>query len=143
MTKFYNSNIDEVIKEMGTSPSSGLTDQEVKARQERYGLNQLTTKKKKLFLSMFLSQFKSFMILILLVAAIVSGVVGVMEGEGLVDTFVILGILVLNAFIGAYQEKKAESSLEALKNLSAPETKVLRDGSVQQVPSRELVPGDI
>lgn len=143
MTKFYNSNIDEVIKEMGTSPSSGLTDQEVKARQERYGLNQLTTKKKKLFLSMFLSQFKSFMILILLVAAVVSGVVGVMEGEGLVDTFVILGILVLNAFIGAYQEKKAESSLEALKNLSAPETKVLRDGSVLQVPSRELVPGDI
>jgi len=143
MTKFYNRHIDDIIKEMGTSPFSGLTDQEVKARQERYGLNQLTSKKKKSFLSMFLSQFKSFMILILLVAAVVSGVVGVMEDEGLVDTFVILGILVLNAFIGAYQEKKAESSLEALKNLSAPETKVLRDGSVQQVPSRELVPGDI
>ena len=69
--------------------------------------------------------------------------VGVMEGEGLLDTFVILGILILNAFVGAFQERKAETSLEALKNLATPLTKVLRDGAVREVPTRELVPGDI
>jgi Ca2+-transporting ATPase len=66
-----------------------------------------------------------------------------MQGEGLLDTFVILGILILNAIVGAYQERKAESSLEALKNLTAPETKVLRDGTITEIPTRELVPGDI
>lgn len=92
---------------------------------------------------MFLYQFKSFMIIVLLVAAAVSGVVGVLEDEGLVDTFVILGILIVNALIGAIQEKKAESSLEALKQLAAPLSKVLRDGAVTEVSTRELVPGDI
>ena len=92
---------------------------------------------------MFMAQFKSFMIIILLIAAAISGVVGVMEGEGLLDTFVILGILILNAFVGAYQERKAESSLEALKSLAAPITKVLRDGIITEIPTRELVPGDI
>jgi Ca2+-transporting ATPase len=66
-----------------------------------------------------------------------------MEGEGLLDTFIILGILILNAFIGAYQENKAESSLEALKKLSAPNTMVVRDGESKDVPTNELVPGDI
>ena len=92
---------------------------------------------------MLLEQFKSFMIIILLIAALISAIVGITEGEGLLDTFIILGILILNAFIGAYQEKKAENSLDALKNLAAPETKVLRDGIVSVIPSRELVPGDI
>ncbi len=92
---------------------------------------------------MFFEQFKSFMIIILLIAAVISGVVGVMEGEGLLDTYVILGILVLNAFVGAFQERKAETSLEALKSLAAPLTKVLRDGVIKEVLTRELVPGDI
>ncbi len=91
----------------------------------------------------FLEQFKSFMIIILLIAAAISGVVGVMEGEGLLDTYVILGILIVNAFVGAFQERKAETSLEALKSLAAPLTKVLRDGVIKEVLTRELVPGDI
>ena len=143
MTQFYKHSINEILAHFKTDATTGLTSEEVKQRLEEYGYNQLTSKHKKSFLRIFIAQFKSFMIIILLIAAAISGVVGVMEGEGLLDTFVILGILMLNAFIGAFQERKAESSLEALKNLAAPETKVLRDGVISVVSTRELVPGDI
>lgn len=143
MNNFYNLSVEETFSQLKSNLTEGLTTQEVKQRLLEHGYNQLEVKGKKNFLKMFFGQFKSFMIIILLVAAIISGIVGVMEGEGLIDTFVILGILVLNAFIGAYQEKKAESSLEALKSLAAPETKVLRNGSVSVIATRELVPGDI
>ncbi len=140
---YYNTPIEEVLNQFLVAVDKGLSAEEVKRRLDQYGYNQLTAKGKKSFLGMFFAQFKSFMIIILLIAAAISGVVGVMEGEGLFDTFIILGILVLNALIGAYQEKKAESSLEALKNLAAPNSKVMRDGEVKEIPSRELVPGDI
>lgn len=143
MVPFYRQSINDILTHFTASVSEGLTSEEAGSRLDEFGYNQLDSKKKKSFFIMFLAQFKSFMIIILLIAAAVSGVVGVMEGEGLLDTFVILGILILNAFIGAFQERKAESSLEALKNLTAPSTKVLRDGAVQEVPTRELVPGDI
>lgn len=143
MKAFYNQNISEVIDELKSSVAHGLSSQEAKKRLEEYGYNQLSSKGKRTFLQMFLAQFKSFMIVILLIAAAVSGVVGVMEGEGLMDTYIILGILLVNAIIGAAQERKAESSLEALKNLSAPLTKVFRNGVVSEIATRELVPGDI
>ena len=143
MTPFYNKSINAILEHFKVSQETGLFSDEVNKRIEEFGYNQLQSKKKKSFLQMFLAQFKSFMIVILLIAAIVSGVTGVMNGEGLLDTFVILGILVLNAFIGATQESKAESSLEALQNLSAPVTKVFRDGEVKGIPTKELVPGDI
>lgn len=143
MANFYNQDFAEVLSQFKTSKDTGLTSDEVKARLEEHGYNQLIAKNRKSFFQMFMAQFKSFMIIILLIAAVISGIVGVLEGEGLLDTFVILGILVLNAFIGAVQERKAESSLEALKNLAAPVTKVLRNGVVSEIPTRELVPGDI
>jgi Ca2+-transporting ATPase len=143
MTIFFNQDIKEVVTALKTSETTGLTTEEVKHRLEEYGFNQLDSKGKKSFWMMFIAQFKSFMIIVLLIAAAISGVVGIMEGEGMLDTFVILGILILNAFVGAYQEMKAESSLEALKKLAAPETKVLRDGVIKEVPTIELVPGDI
>ncbi len=143
MEIFYNQNKSEVLNFLKVEENTGLSSTEVQERIKQYGLNQLEKKGRKTFLQMFISQFKSFMILILLVAAAVSGVVGIIEGEGLLDTFVIIGILIVNALIGAIQEKKAESSLEALQNLSAPLTKVLRDGSVKEVSTKELVPGDI
>jgi Ca2+-transporting ATPase len=143
MNKFYNQEIREIIENLKSDSISGLTENEVKQRLDEYGYNQLATGIRKSFLKMFLEQFKSFMIIILLIAAIISGVTGVMEGEGLLDTFVILGILVLNALIGAFQERKAETSLEALKSLAAPITKVLRNGAIREVATRELVPGDI
>jgi Ca2+-transporting ATPase len=143
MTNFYNQDIHEVTSQLKTSETSGLTTEETKRRLEEYGYNQLVSKRKKSFFQMFMAQFKSFMIIILLVAAVVSGVVGVMEDEGLLDTFVILGILLLNALIGASQEKKAETSLEALKDLAAPLSKVLRDGVISEINTKELVPGDL
>ncbi len=143
MKNYFNYSVKEVVEKLGTSASEGLSGDEVKKRLAEYGPNEIKGKKKKPFIFMFLSQFKSFMIIVLLIAAAISGVVGVMEGEGLLDTFIILGILILNAFIGAYQENKAESSLEALKKLSAPNTMVVRDGESKDVPTNELVPGDI
>lgn len=143
MTEAYRQEAADLIRELGANESSGLTTAEVKRRQEQYGFNQLESKSKKSFLRMFLEQFRSFMIIVLLIAAAISGVVGVMEGEGLLDTYIILGILLVNALIGAVQEKKAETSLEALKELASPLSKVLRDGAISEVNTRELVPGDI
>ena len=143
MTQFYKHSNNEILAHFKTDATTGLTSEEVKQRLEEYGYNQLTSKHKKSFLRIFIAQFKSFMIIILLIAAVISGAVGVMEGEGLLDTFVILGILILNAFVGAFQERKAESSLEALKSLAAPETKVIRNGVIKEIPTREMVPGDI
>ena len=143
MTEAYRQEAADLIRELGADESSGLTTAEAKKRQEQYGFNQLESKSKKSFLRMFLEQFRSFMIIILLIAAAISGVVGVMEGEGLLDTWIILGILLVNALIGAIQEKKAETSLEALKELASPLSKVLRDGVVTEVNTKELVPGDM
>ena len=143
MTKYYSQSISEVISGLKTSSAEGLTSEEVSRRLEEYGYNILDEKRKKNFLSMFFAQFKSFMIIILLIAAVISGVVGVLEDGGLLDTFVIIGILILNALIGATQEKRAETSLEALKNLAAPISKVLRNGAVTEITTKDLVPGDI
>ena len=143
MAEFYSREAGELIRELGTNEASGLTASEVKKRLEQYGYNQIESKSGKSFIRMFLEQFRSFMIVVLLVAAAISGIVGVMEGEGLLDTYIILGILFVNAIIGAVQEKKAETSLEALKELAAPLSKVLRDGSVTEISTRDLVPGDM
>ncbi|MGN1302076.1 MAG: cation-translocating P-type ATPase, partial [Clostridia bacterium] len=99
-------------------------------------------KKKSLFVK-FLEQFKDFMIIILIISAIISGVVGVAQGEGFTDTIIILVVVVVNAIIGVAQENKAEKSLEALQKLSSHVAKVVRDGKLQVIQSKELVPGDI
>ena len=143
MIQFYNQEISEIISSLKSDTAKGLRTDEVKRRLVEYGYNQLASKRRKSFAQKFFEQFKSFMIIILLIAAVISGVVGLMQGEGLLDTYVILGILVLNAFVGAFQERKAETSLEALKSLAAPLTKVLRDGVIKEVLTGELVPGDI
>jgi P-type Ca2+ transporter type 2C len=140
---YYAQEIRDILSTLKTDAGKGLTKDEAARRLEEYGPNRLESKKKKSFLSMFIAQFRSFMIIILLIAAVISGFVGVMEGEGLLDTFIILLILLINAFIGAFQERKAENSLEALISLAAPETKALRDGKVEAVPTEDLVPGDI
>lgn len=143
MKSYYHREISDLLEELGTDAMTGLTSAEVKKRLEQYGYNQLDSKSKKSIIRMFFEQFRSFMIIILLIAAAISGVVGVMEGEGLLDTWIILGILIVNALIGAIQEKKAETSLEALKELAAPLSKVLRDGAITEINTKELVPGDI
>ena len=143
MEKWFNKTATDVEEYLQTSLDSGLSSIEVKKRQEENGFNELKQEKKKSLFVKFLEQFKDFMIIILIIAAIVSGVVGVLQGEGITDTIIILIVVIANAIIGVAQESKAEKSLEALQKLSGHEAKVIRDGNVQTVPARELVEGDI
>ena len=140
---WFNKTVDEVESTLKTNAEKGLTAEEAKKRQEEYGLNELKAKKKKSLFVKFLEQFKDFMIIILIISAIISGVVGVAQGEGFTDTIIILVVVVVNAIIGVAQENKAEKSLEALQKLSSHVAKVVRDGKLQVIQSKELVPGDI
>ena len=142
-SNWFNKSKEKVEKELQTDLNKGLSDEEVGKRREKYGLNELKAKKKKSLFQKFLDQFKDFSIIILIIAAIVSGVVGVAEGEGITDTIIILIVVVVNAIIGVSQEAKAEKSLEALQKLTDHASKVIRNGEVTVVPAKELVPGDI
>ena len=143
MKHFFNQPVGEVLRQFNASPEKGLSSAEAKKKLEEVGPNQLVTKKQKSIATIFFEQFKSSMVVILLIAAAVSGVIGVMEGEGLTETFIILAILIVNAVIGVAEETKAQSSLDALNRMSAPRSKVLRDGEVAEIVSTQLVPGDM
>ena len=140
-TNFYQQGIKQVMRQLGTDQTKGLSESEVKMRQERDGFNEFAKKKHTTLWQKFISQFKSFMIIVLLIAAAISGVTGYMNGEGITDALIILVILVVNAIIGVFQESKAEKSLDALEKLSAPHCKVIRDGEHKIIESRELVVG--
>ena len=120
-----------------------MSTEQVLQKREKYGLNQLKTAKKKSLIQRFLEQFKDFSVIILIIAAIVSGAVGIAEGEGITDTIIILIVVIVNAIIGVTQESKAEKSLEALQKLTDHASKVIRDGQVMVIAAKELVPGDI
>ncbi len=134
---YYDQEADEVLKRLKTS-TDGLTESEILSRREQYGYNEILTKKKKSIFSIFIGQFKDFLILLLLVAMVISIVLGEFT-----DVYVIGGILFLNAGIGTYLEYKSEKSLEALMELSAPTAKVRRNEVEYEIPAREIVPGDI
>ena len=140
---YFNKTVDEVKEELKTDIQNGLTSEEVAQRQEKIGLNELKAAKKKSLIVKFLEQFKDFMIIILIIAAIVSGAISIAQGEAITDSIIILVVVIANAIIGVAQEAKAEKSLEALQKLSGHEAKVIRDGNTKVIPSRELVPGDI
>ena len=143
MEKWFNKTASEVEEYLQTNMEKGLSSVEVKKRQEETGFNELKQAKKKSLFVKFLEQFKDFMIIVLIIAAIVSGIVGVAQGEGITDTIIILIVVIANAIIGVAQEAKAEKSLEALQKLSGHEAKVVRDGNIQTIPARELAQGDI
>lgn len=128
---------DGVFEELKTS-HQGLSSEEVQKRLEQYGSNELTEKKKKTPFMMFLDQFKDFMILVLIGAAIISGFIGEMS-----DTIAIIIIIVLNAAIGFMQEYRAEKAMAALKKMAAASATVIREGLPATLPAAELVPGDI
>ena len=140
---WYNLSAEETAKKFNTSIEKGLTTEAVEESRSKYGFNELQAKKKKSIFVKFLEQFKDFMIIILIIAAIVSGVVGYMQGEGITDSIIIFIVIIVNAIVGVAQESKAEKSLEALQKLSSHVAKVVRNGSMEVVQSRELVPGDI
>ena len=141
--KWFGKTANEIEKELNTNIESGLTKEQVEEKRQKYGYNELKAKKKKSLFVKFLEQFKDFMIIVLIVAAVISGIVGYMEGEGITDSIIILIVVIVNAIIGVVQENKAEKSLEALQKLSSHVAKVVRNGKVEVVQSRELVPGDV
>ena len=137
MEKYYQMSGEDAMKAVNGS-TEPLTDEQVREHQEKYGPNELVEGKKKTVLQIFLEQYKDFLVIILIVAAIVSGILGDVE-----STVVILIVITMNAILGTVQTVKAEQSLESLKKLSGPEAKVLRGGSVVQIPSSEVTVGDI
>lgn len=143
MKQYYNLAVSEAAEQLGTDIKQGLSATESQKRIETDGYNEFTRKKKKSLFVKFIEQFKSFMIVVLIIAALISGIVGYFDGEGFTDALIILFIIILNAVIGVVQEVKAEKSLEALEKLSAPFSKVIRGGQVETVPSRELARGDV
>ncbi len=129
---------DEVISALETDLEKGLSKTEAATRLDRYGLNQLQEKKPPTFLELVFRQLNNFVIILLIVAAIISAVLG-----EYIDAGAILTIVILNAILGVVQENRAQQALAALKKMAAPEAMVLRDGRRSSIPSRELVPGDV
>lgn len=135
--KFYQKSVEETLKETGSS-SKGLSKEEVSRRQEQFGYNVLEEIKPQSTLMIFLSQFKDLLVIILIAAAIVSMVSGEVE-----STIVILVVITMNAILGTIQSVKAQKSLDSLKQLSTPHTRVVRDGQTMEISSKELIVGDI
>lgn len=129
---------DEVAKALQTNIAYGLTEQKVSQRRKKVGWNELSEGEKQSSLLLFFSQFKDFMVLVLLGATLLAGLLG-----EYIDAIAIMAIVFLNGFLGFFQERKAEQSLQALKSLSAPQVNVLRDGEWKKINSREVVPGDV
>ena len=141
----HDTDLSELLRTLSTDPASGLTDADAAARLARDGENRLREKKKKSMFLRFLDQFKDVMILILLAAAVVSFVVACSSGEAseFFEPILIVAIVIANAVMGVLQESKAEKALDALKNLSAPHARVLRDGKESVVEAKDLVTGDV
>ena len=135
----------ELLSSLQTTQEQGLTATQAAQRLSQYGLNKLAEKKPKTNLQRFLAQFKDVMIIILLIAAAISFVIACVEGEPMefFEPVLILLIVVLNAIMGMVQESKAEKALDALKNMSAPHARVIRDGKESVIDASQLVPGDI
>ncbi len=138
MKAYYRESKEELIKELGANEKQGLTNKVAQEKLAQVGPNALIEGKKKGILEVFLEQFKDLMVIILIVAAVISAFTGNLE-----STAVIIVVLILNAILGTVQHVKAEKSLEALKSLSAPVAKVLRDGKKQEIAAKDVVPGDI
>ena len=141
---WHSMSYQEVCKNLDTDMKKGLSSAQVKNRLDKYGKNVLTQKKKQGIFIKFLYQFKDFMVLILLIASVISFVTAFVSGDGdFIDPIMILVIVILNAIVGTVQECRAEKAIDALKKLSAPHAKVLRNGKLITIPSDELVRGDI
>ncbi|MBQ1260579.1 MAG: calcium-translocating P-type ATPase, PMCA-type [Clostridia bacterium] len=140
--RYYNEESKSVLQRLGTG-EAGLSDSEAQKRLEENGKNRLEAAKGKSILRRFLEQLADPMTIILLVVAAISGVLAVVESEGFTDVIIILAVVIINAVLGVYQESKAEKAIEALQEMSAATSKVLRDGRVQTIHSEDLVVGDI
>ena len=140
--RFYCEDTEAVLHDVG-STSDGLTTAEAEKRLAENGKNKLAEGKKDSLVKRFFQQMGDPMIIILLVAAAISGVLAVVQGESFADVIIILAVVIINAVLGVYQESKAEKAIEALQQMSAATSKVLRDGKLVTVHSEDLVVGDV
>lgn len=141
---WYYISKDKTVMKLNSSISNGLSNKEAKNRLKQYGYNSLIDKKRKSLFSKFLEQFKDFMIITLIFAAIISFLTSYIHGEiDFIEPSIILLIIILNALLGVFQESKAEKSLDALKKMTAPTSTVLRNGEKTFIEARQLVVGDI
>ncbi|MCB2293029.1 cation-translocating P-type ATPase [Clostridium algoriphilum] len=138
MFMFFNKTIDEVLEELETNPITGLSQKAAELQREKFGLNQLASKKPKTLIAMFFAQLNDILIYILIVAAAISALLGETS-----DAIIIGIVIIINASVGIIQESKAEKALDALKKLSTPKAVVRRDSELKEIPSQEVVPGDI
>ena len=136
---------EEVLKKLKTNLRTGLSEEEVVFRRSKYGKNKLEEKKKETLIVKFFKQFNDFMIIILILASVVSAGISYLQGENdYIDSAIIIAIVILNAIMGVVQEAKAEKSIEALKQMTPPKAKVIRNnGESKEINAEELVPGDI
>lgn len=136
--KYHEMRQEDIEKSLNTNYTNGLSEEDVSLRRKQFGYNQLEEAEKQSNLLLFFSQFKDFMVLVLLAATLISGLLG-----EYIDAVAIIAIVLINGFLGFFQERKAEKSLQALRELSAPQVNVLRDGSWMKILSREVTVGDI
>jgi Ca2+-transporting ATPase len=129
---------EDVLSELNTLAERGLSQAEVERRQQEYGLNQLVEAPPPTFLQMLWEQFNNFVVWMLIIAAVISAILG-----DYIEAAAIMAIVILNAALGVFQERRAEQALAALRKLAAPDAHVMRDGSRQTIPSNQLVPGDL
>lgn len=140
--KFYLEEAEQVMKDLDAVPE-GLTSDEASKRLQKYGKNELAKPKGKSLIRRFLEQLSDPMIIILLAAAVVSGITAAYANESFADVFIILFVVIINAVLGVYQESKAEKAIDALQKMTAATSKVLRDGEISHVKSADMVPGDV
>ena len=141
--KSYAKSVDEVLRELNAT-AEGLTTEQAKERLEKYGPNKLKEGEKPTLLQRFIAQLKDPMLIILLIAAAVSALTGMLAHENeWAEVIIILAVVLLNAILGVFQESKAEAAIEALQTMTAATCKVLRDGKMVILHSDELVPGDV
>ena len=137
--KYYVESIPDIEKDLNTSVKDGLSASDAKARLEQYGPNALASKKKQSMFMRFIDQFKDFMIIVLIIAAILSGVLA----HEWTDAAIIMIVVILNAILGVFQEARSEAAIDALKEMATPDAHVRRDDTIVTIPSTELVPGDV
>lgn len=140
----HSRNINEVIRSFSSSETDGLSSKQAQKLLAKHGRNELPAGKGPGLLKMFFMQFNDFMIYTLLCAAVISFAVSFLEGKpDFIEPAIILIIVIVNAWVGVFQEAKAEQALAALKKMTAPMASVIRDGKIQKIAANELVPGDI
>lgn len=143
MKENYEKNPQEILNELETSQESGLSEAAAAARLEEYGKNVFEAQKKQKLIYKILAQFKDVSVIILMIAGVLSLAMAIAEGSGFVEPIVVFAVIAMNVTLAVTQERSAENALEALRSLSSPVCRVLRDGAVQELDPSLLVPGDI